>query len=59
MKYAGLASQWMVMLLLAVWVGHKLDNITKLKIPLFLILFPLISLSFSLWQLIKESNNPR
>jgi hypothetical protein len=25
---------------------------------LFLILFPLISLSLSLWQIIKESNKP-
>lgn len=59
MRYAGLASQWMIMLLLAVWAGHKLDILTNWKLPLFLILFPLISLFLSMWQLIKELNRPK
>ncbi len=59
MKYAGLATQWMVMLLLAVWAGLKLDALLNLKMPLLLILFPLISLSLSLWQLIRELNKPK
>ena len=59
MRYAGLATQWMAMLLLAVWAGHKLDEKLNWKLPLFLILFPLISLALSLWQLIKELNKPQ
>ncbi len=59
MRYAGLATQWMAMLLIAVWAGHKVDIFTKWKLPLFLILFPLISLSLSLWQLIRELNKPK
>ena len=59
MRYAGLATQWLVMLLLAVWAGYKIDGMLKWRIPLFLILFPLISLSFSLWKLIKELNGPK
>ncbi len=59
MRYAGLTTQLMIMLLLAVWAGHKIDKITNWKIPLFLILFPLISLSLSTWQLIKELNKPK
>ncbi len=59
MRYAGLATQWMAMLLIAVWAGHKLDLYTKWRLPLFLILFPLISLSLSLFQLIRESNKPK
>jgi len=59
MKYAGLATQWMVMLLLAVWAGLKLDALLNLKMPLLLILLPLISLSLSLWQLIRELNKPK
>ncbi len=58
-RYAGLATQWMVMLLIAVWAGHKIDTLTKWKIPLFLILFPLISLSLSLWYLVKELNKQK
>ncbi len=59
MKYAGLATQWMVMLLIAVWAGLKLDTLLNLKMPLLLILFPLISLSLSLWQLMRELNKPK
>jgi len=59
MKYASLATQWMVMLGVAVWAGYKIDKWLNWKFPLFLILFPLISLSVSLWQIIKESNKPK
>ena len=59
MRYASLATQWMVMLLLAVWSGHKLDEKLNWTIPLFLILFPLISLTLSLWLLIKELNKQK
>jgi len=58
MRYASLATQWMVMLLLAVWAGYKLDKKLNWTVPLFLILFPLISLALSLWRLIKELNKP-
>jgi len=58
-RYAGLATQWMAMLLVAVWLGYKLDSVTHWKLPLFLILFPLISLSLSLWQLVRELNKPK
>jgi len=57
-RYAGLATQWMVMLGVAVFVGYKLDVWIKWKVPVFLILLPLISLLLSLWQIIKEFNKP-
>jgi uncharacterized membrane protein AbrB (regulator of aidB expression) len=56
MRYAGLATQWMVMLLIAVWAGYKLDRWAGWKFPLFLLLLPLIALFVSLWQLIKTFN---
>ena len=59
MRYASLATQWMAMLGIAVWAGYKIDKWLGWKFPLFLILFPLISLSVSLWQIIKESNKPK
>ena len=58
-RYASLATQWMVMLLVAIWVGHKIDTFTAWKIPVFVILLPVIALVFSLWQLIKELNKPK
>lgn len=59
MRYAGLATQWLVMLGIAVWGGHKIDGILKMRMPLFLIVLPLISLSFSLWRLVKDLNKPK
>lgn len=59
MRYAGLGTQWMIMLLAAVWIGWKLDNITGWKFPIFIIILPLIALVISLWQLIKEFNKPK
>ena len=56
MRYASLATQWMVMLLIAVWAGHKLDKLINWKFPLLLILFPVAALAISFWQLIKELN---
>jgi F0F1-type ATP synthase assembly protein I len=59
MRYAGLATQWMVMLGLAVWIGWKLDKLTGWKFPLFIVSLPLVALCVSLWQLIKEFNKPK
>lgn len=59
MRYAGLATQWLVMLLAAVWIGLKLDKWTGWKFPLFVILLPLAALCFSLWQIIREFNKPK
>ena len=59
MRYAGLATQWMVMLALAVVAGRWIDSKTGLKFPLFTVSLPLIALVVSLWQLIQEFNKPR
>jgi hypothetical protein len=58
-RYAGLATQWLVMLGAAVWIGLKLDKLTGWKFPLFVVTLPLIALCFSLWQLIREFNKPK
>ncbi len=54
MRYAGLATQWMVMMGLGTWAGFKLDKYLNWGVPLFIILFPLVSLVVSLYQIIKE-----
>ena len=59
LRYAGLATQWMVMLALAVWGGIKLDTLTGLKFPLFLLLLPLVALIVSFWQLMNELNQKK
>lgn len=60
LRYAGLATQWMVLLLVAFWLGYHLDfKWIGWKFPLFLILLPLLALGVSLWQLIREFNKPK
>ncbi|OJW84614.1 MAG: hypothetical protein BGO69_07785 [Bacteroidetes bacterium 46-16] len=59
MRYAGLASTWLVSLLVAVWLGYKLDEWLKWKFPLFIILLPVVMLIALLWQIIKEFGNPK
>lgn len=59
MRYAGLATQWLAMLGIAVWIGFKLDKLTGWKFPLFIVSLPLIALCVSLWQLIREFNKPK
>lgn len=54
MRYASLATQLMVMLLLAVWAGYKIDLYLNWKFPVFLILFPLLALVLSLIKLIVD-----
>ena len=58
MRYAGLATQWMVMLLGGVWLGYKLDKYWHTT-PIFVILFPLISLVISLIGIVKEFNRKK
>lgn len=53
MRYASWGTQMMVLLGLGVWGGLKLDEQLHTK-PLFLILFPLLALTFSLIQLFRQ-----
>ena len=59
MRYAGLGTQWAVLLLLAVWAGIKIDEKFKWKFPLFTVLLPLVALIFSLWKIIQEFSKPK
>ncbi len=59
MRFAGLATQWMVLMLIAVWGGIKVDDLVGLRFPLFVILFALLALAISFWQLLKELNNKK
>lgn len=58
LRYAALGTQWLVMLLLAVWGGMKLDKKIGWHFPLLTVLLPLLALCVSLWQLIKAFNKP-
>ncbi len=57
MKYAAVGTQMMVLLGLGVWGGLKLDEKMHTS-PLFLVLFPVIGLFISLYQLYKQLTGP-
>jgi len=58
MRYAGLATQWLVLLGVSVWGGIRLDAMTGWAFPLFTILLPLAALCISLWLLVRSLNKP-
>ncbi|WP_276132093.1 hypothetical protein [Polluticoccus soli] len=59
MRYISLGTQWMVLLIVAVWLGLKVDEWIGWKFPVCLITFPLVALGVSLWQLVKAFNKPK
>ena len=59
LKYMGLGTQMLVLLGIAVWGGIELDKKTGFKFPLFVVLFPVIALFYSLYSLIKKLNNTK
>jgi Na+/glutamate symporter len=58
-RYAGLASQIVASLGLAVFAGIKLDQWVKLSFPLFSCALPLLVIVGLIVNLIKESNRKR
>ena len=54
LRYAGMATEWMLVLMISVWAGHKLDGMLGWKFPVFVILLPIVALIFLLWKLVKD-----
>lgn len=59
MRYAGLSTQILVSLGLAVFAGYKLDKWLKMPLPLLVWLLPLIVLCIMMYQLIKETSKKK
>jgi chromate transport protein ChrA len=59
MRYAGLATSWLITLLVAVWAGYKLDEWLKWKVPVFIIVLPTIAIIYLLWKIIKDFSKPK
>lgn len=55
MRYAGLATQMMVSLGIAVFLGLKADKWLKLSFPILSWLLPLLVLAAIIYQVIKET----
>lgn len=59
MRYAGLGTQILVSLGLAVFAGYKLDKWFKIPLPLLVWLLPLIVLVMMIYKLIKETSEKK
>jgi uncharacterized membrane protein YhiD involved in acid resistance len=55
MRYAGLATQMLVSLGIAVFLGLKADKWLKLSFPILSWLLPLLVLAAIIFQVIKET----
>ncbi len=58
-KFAGLASQWAVVLFLLLFAGKYLDkkHFFKTHIPIFIWLLPFLFIIISLVDIVKKTNN--
>ncbi|GEO07577.1 AtpZ/AtpI family protein [Segetibacter aerophilus] len=56
MKYLGLATQLMISLALAVFIGLKLDKWLSFSTPLLVWILPLLVLVGMIWQIIKDTS---
>ncbi len=54
LKFSGLAFQMIFIMGLAAWGGHTLDKYLEFKIPVFTVIFAIISLVGILYSLIKS-----
>jgi len=62
MRYAGLATQMLISLGIAVFIGVKADKWLKLSFPILPWLLPLLTLAAIIYRIIKEtgpSNNDK
>ena len=55
-KYLGLATQIMISLALAVFLGLKADKWLSFRTPLLVWILPLLVLGVMIWQVIKDTS---
>ena len=58
-KFAGIASQWAVALVILLFLGKYFDQkqFIKIKMPLFIWVLPFLFIVLSLVNIVKETNN--
>lgn len=54
-KFAGLASQWAIVLTLLIFLGKYIDQKMARVVPLFLWIRPSLFIVFSLFKIIKDT----
>lgn len=59
LQYAGLATQWLVMIGLTLWLGMWLDKKLSDTSRILTVLLPLLAIIISLIQIIRKVNKPK
>jgi F0F1-type ATP synthase assembly protein I len=53
-RYSSIALQMLVIILLGIWGGVKLDGWVNFQFPLFTVLFSFLSVSLAIYVVIKD-----
>ncbi len=54
-KFAGLASQWAIVLTLLIFLGKYIDQKMARLVPLFLWILPSLFIVFSLFKIVRDT----
>jgi len=57
MKYAGMATQFLVSIGLSVYIGFKADRWLQISFPVLVWTIPLLVIIFTIYKLIKETSS--
>lgn len=55
-RYAGLATQFIVSIGLALYIGFKLDIWLTISLPVFIWLLPLMVIIITIWKILKDTS---
>lgn len=53
-RYSSIAMQMLVIILLGIWGGVKLDGLLNFRFPLFTVLLSIISVGLAIYVVIKD-----
>jgi hypothetical protein len=53
-RYSSMALQMLVIIAGGIFCGFKLDEYLKFKLPLFTVLFSMLSVGFAVWYVTKD-----
>jgi hypothetical protein len=54
-KFAGLASQWAIVLTILIFLGKYMDQKMEREVPLFLWILPSLFIVFSLFKIVRDT----
>jgi len=56
LKYAGMATQFLVTLAVTIFIGYKVDHLLSLSFPIFTTTLPLLILFVTFWKIYKDTS---